>query len=222
MAKKRPNIIGKDVIGFDETHNGFHLNHEHNVDLPLIISGYLVRNCNGSCSQEGCKKYTRKRGAMNPKGKLSLKDMVERATYFLSHNPNFFYMRIPSKEHLDNPIKTRALAMATISLKFFEAYNLNESRTFICIDKPNNQDFSDDLCWWFGEYLKLGNLLVSEYSQKVYAQEKADERNLACKLADRVGYYTLALKFRTPQTNWPCRNKLLHKDDFIELAMKRS
>lgn len=221
IKRKRPKINDKVVIGFDETHNGLHLNKEHRLDLPFVITGYLVKNYQGRGLQGHNSKYGRKCGAFNKKNKGKGTSIEDRAVGFLKLNPNFLYSKISREEYQKDEIFSRARAISSITLKFIEKYNLNESDLRICIDRPNDLSFAEDVDEMIYDHFKIANLFPRSYQNHVYFQDQADDHNVAARLADRCGYYLLALKFRTERSKWPHRDQLVNGRDFLNLVFNR-
>lgn len=226
MAKKRPNIIGKDVIGIDEINNGYHLNHHYGSlnpehrNLPLITVGYLIREYEGS--QQANEQYEAKGGVFVEKGGRKLEDIQKRALGYIHRHQDFFYSRIKSKEASSiSPMGRRAESVASIVLRFFNDYNLSENDTFICLDNLGFNDATESLRCYLKELFNASDLFRESFNTHVYFQKHADKFNRACKFADRTAYHLMALKFRTPKTKWPFRDRITDPSSFPDYMINR-
>ena len=223
MAKKRPKINGKTVIGFDEINNGFHLNDKYGLDLPLLVVGYLLPRYPGS--HHANEKYEKKGGVFTldgGKNVRSLEEVQRRALVYLHSHQNFFYSRISEKDiKRRSMITRRAEAVAAITLRFIEEYRLNERSTFICLDHLGVGSSSEDLNFCMRELFNLAGIFRNSYDSHVYFQHYADKFNRACKIADHVGYHLLGLKFRGDRGKWPFSDRISDSRSFYGYLIDR-
>jgi len=234
---RKPHIIGKSVIGFDETHNGFGINKHHGTHLPLIITGYLLNNYRGSHYREN--NFAGKGGVFGPKSRRSLDQIEKRALTYVNSHPDFFYSKIAEEELTKEPeIYLRAKSIVAISLKFLlsKNYNLSEKDLFVCIDGFNDHTSSslldnqlEILYNEAGIFLpttsfKYGkkSCKINNFKNHVYFQKKADKYNVASRCADRVGFQVLALKFKNPRGNpekrWPFQSRVVDHRRYMDLV----
>lgn len=234
---RKPKIIGKDVIGFDETHNGFGINRHYGTHLPLIITGYLIKDYKGSHYREA--HFAGKGGVFGPKSKRSLDEIEKRALGYVNSHTDFFYSKITEEQGIKEPeIYLRAKSIVSISLKFLlsKNYKLNEKDLFVCIDGFNDRthvSFLDqqleilfnEAGLFLPEFLKDENeniCKINNFKKHVYFQKKADRYNVASRCADRVGFQVLALKFKNPRGNpekrWPFQSRVVDHRRFMDLV----
>ena len=222
MGKKRPNINGKNVIGFDETYL-FELMGDFVRNYSMLVTGYYWENYPGSHPTN--EQYEAKGGIFTLKKSKSYRSDEEvkiRATGYLRKHPNFLYSRIKREDlQTRNPLIARAEAVTAITLRFFEEFNLSEKNTFVCSDMLVPKRATEEFNFLLKDFFRFSNLFKENYGEHVYFQGHADLYNRACKTADRVGYHILALKFRANKGKWPCRNRIIHKEDYLELMVKR-
>lgn len=206
-------LIGKDIIGIDETHNGFHLNRAFSVDIPLVLIGYLEKNHQRSQKANG--KYEAKGGIFTQKGK-SLQEILKRARYYIQTHPNFYYTSISEQEmKTKNRIFLRAMAISSIVLCFFNHYTLQPNKTAVILDKINYDDETSQVIELTDSFLKTAEIKIP-----ILSREKADIYNPAVKTADRIGYYLVGLRFKGKKKKWPFRIRKILNDSFLEISVK--
>ncbi len=186
----RPKLLGKTVIGLDESNNGF-----QKKGLPLIIAAHVIPNYPRAISNNEA--YERKILAYSPKER---KKFVERARQFLKINNLFCYSTI-SKDQLDQfGLVGRARAMASLVARAIDTYSLQKEVTIVAhrLDNPSRTKFVAE---HFEDFLKEAEI-------KATVEFRADEqRNRAIRKADRVAYYLGGLRFTSPFKRWPYRSK---------------
>jgi len=221
MAKKRPKINGHNVIGFDEINNGFHLSTICDLNLPLVIPAYLFRNYPGS--HYANERNERKGGVFTVRGGRKDEEVIRRAVEYINRHPDFLYAKIHESEKKNSSLLgLRAESVAAIILRFFKEYRLNESNTFVCLDHLGVDSSSEDLEICIRTLLRDTKLFQGKYEGNIYFQHQADKFNQACKIADRVGYHILALKFRTGYKRWACRDRIVDRDNFMDYVIERA
>jgi len=199
--REKRDIIGRDVIGIDETHNGFHLNRAYpNTDLPLLVVGYLYKNYPGSQKSNG--KYEAKGGMLGTSKPMQDKEKQRAYTYLLEH-PHFLYTTINERETKEQDIfLLRSYAISSLIFNFFQKYSLKENKTTVVIDYINTFNVTQ-FCQHHVESLLESN----DLNVPIFFQHKADFHNQAVKFSDRIGYYLAAMRFRLGKSNWPYGGK---------------
>lgn len=213
-------LIGRDVIGFDEFGNGGLIlknstkeDTQRGKKFPLIVTGYLTQNY--SHAQYGTDCFGSKRGrkffVTNPD--LSKIFRCSRS-YFLEH-PNFFYTIIPQRDLTRLDYSTpRANAIATLTLKFLDAYSLKPENTTVLIHNIDSQENSERIHKKIESWFEVFNLPIISYIK----DSKAQKRNSALAAADMVGYYLGALKFFGNQKQWPFRSRKVDLEEMMGYA----
>ena len=189
-------VYGKDVIGIDEHNNGF-----QKKGIPLVIAGYFMPHYYNA--HKGNEPYERKGLAFsdNPNHKSNF---VRRAKEFLRRNPCFCYTLLEEKVSKKLYMHGRASAIASITAKIIEKYNVNQSNLVILLHRIDEPACTRAV----GEALED---LLEKAEIKAHFIFKPDEDcNRTLKKADRVAYYLGGLKFNCPERGWPFRNKMVH------------
>lgn len=186
----RPKLLGKTVIGLDESNNGF-----QEKGLPLIIAAHVIKDYSRAIPNNEA--YERKILAYAPKER---ERFVGRAREFLRRNSSFCYSTI-SKVQLDQfGLIGRARAMASLVARAIEMYNLKGDLAIVA-HRLDNSSRTKFVAEHFRNYLKEAEIQAT-------MEFRADEqRNRAIRKADRVAYYIGGLKFTFPSKHWPYRSK---------------
>jgi len=210
---KKIKVIGKDIIGFDELNNAFHLNSSFNIRFPLIVCGYLIRDYAGSSNHQYTY-YTGKKKVFTRAGH-SKEEVLKRSRKYISENPNFYYSTLYPREVNQDKTKIRAEAIAAITLNFILNYQLKQENVVLVLDKMDSAGFSQDVSHYCREFLAMSGLSIP-----IKIQENADKRNPVVKRADRIAYYIGAIKFKCGVGKWPKRERKVDLRFLIDLILK--
>lgn len=219
MNKRNPKINGKTIIGFDETHNGFHLNSRYNFKLPLIITGYKVKDYCGKGSQNTNVPFGRKCHAFGENRNED--EILRRSRGFFNNHLDFYYSVILEENNTESAIYQRAMAITAITLKFLNQKEHREQDVYVFIDKPNDNSYAEKLEERLNEMFNLGCIFPGRFSDHVIIKEKADKTNKACRLADSAGYHVLSLHSLANEEKRPYRSKLVSPYTLFNLIDER-
>jgi hypothetical protein len=225
-GRKRDKKI-KTIIGIDETNAGFHVD-PNNPDAhsSVIVTGYITQGITranyGSCKYEH-------------KGKLLIKNgdfqrALERGRDYIQRHPDFLYTLIerkPKRRYETAILKGNAAAL--LVFEFFLRYNLNPQETCIILDEAdgegNSEAINSVLSLWLEkaglkipcrykpdrrvpESILLPYPYIYDSNKKPYRSKvKGDDRVVAIRKADRVGYYIGAIHFLGKGKKWPYRRR---------------
>jgi hypothetical protein len=225
-GKKRNKKI-KTIIGIDETNAGFHLSPANPHTLSsVIVTGYLTQGIThanyGSCKYEHKGKLL-KRGGDFPRA-------LERGRDYIRRHPDFLYTTIdkkPKRRYETAIMKGNASAL--LVFEFFLRYNLKPAETCIVLDEADGERNSEPINYILSLWLKQAGLQIPcrykfdrkipEYVQLPYpyiydsskkpyrSKTKADDRVVAVRKADVVGYYIGAIHYLGDRKKWPYRER---------------
>ena len=211
-ANKQPSVI----IGFDETNNGFHLDNPNkryhfHKDSVMVITGYMSPNITIAQDQQP---KASKRKFFNRERDIAL--ALKLGKKYIELNPDYFYTTIKYSDtkRIGYPL-IRANAIALLSFKFFQHYELNPLTTQLAIDEIDGEKVSSSAEYFLQGWLENTNLPVD-----FEIMPKADKKILAVKKADRIGYYLAAIKFLGQGDHWPYRHRKVSMNQLENLAMQ--
>jgi len=203
---------GRFVLGFDETNNGFNLDspdYKPHANSILVITGYLVPDIGRA--NYGCCKYEHKKKIFN--SRRDLDRALFRGKYYIGSHPDFFYTTIPRQSPFPMTLM-RANAVALLTFQFAKAYNLDPNKTTLVLDEMNGKENSKFINHALQFWLEQARFTAEHYSK-----EKADEKTIAVKIADRIGYYVSAIKFLGTNQKWPFRSRKVSINNLEQLAI---
>jgi hypothetical protein len=220
-GKKRDKKI-KTIIGIDETNAGFHVNHP---ESSVVVTGYLsnILRANYGSSQNEHKGKLMKEGMDINKARIKCKD-------YTSKYPHFLYTLIPKYLNQRNPIAIlKGNAAALLVFEFFLRYNLKPQETCVILDETDGEGNSEavnyvldlwlqkagmDIPCRYKDNLKVPEGIALPYpyvrspEKKPYrSKRKADDRVVAVRKADRIGYFISSIHYYGENKKWPYRDK---------------
>jgi len=201
-------LVGKDVIGIDEFHNGFHFNHSHHVDFPFLVGAYLCRSYDPA--QPSYRFGRKSRVFSESDTRMSDEELAQRFVTSVTYNPHFLYLALSRKDfRLDMEYTVRARANAALILTLIRKYKLNPNNVLVVTDKADNKEKSSKIIERTRIFLEDKGANV-----QIHYQEHADTYNAAVKKIDRILYYLAGIKLRFPEAPWPLRHKKISLSGF--------
>ena len=207
-ASSPPGII----LGFDETNNGFNLDHpkyKHHPNSIMVVTGYMTPSNSTFHTPE--RPGSRKK-VFNSKRDVSR--ALELGREYIEASPDYFYTTIcySDSKKIKLPL-LRANAIALLTFKFFQHYQLDPITTKLAIDQINGKDFSNSVGYFLQGWLENARLPI-----KFNIEERSDKKIPAVKKADRIGYYLAAIKFLGDKNHWPYRKRKVSMNQLENLA----
>ena len=201
----------KIILGFDGTNNGFELDspvYKPHKDSQFVVTGYMAFDTGANY---GSARYESKKRIFNKK--RNVQRALTRGRAYIGENPSFFYTNFQRPPNSNLFLMKHAQAIALLTFKFFETYEIQPPTASIIIDEINGETSSRFVGRVLGAILEDANLDIPYKFKK-----KADKRAPSVRKADRVGYYVAAIKFLGDSHKWPFRSRRVNMNQLETLA----
>lgn len=190
-----PSLIGRSVIGLDETNNRFQMDVIESSDgsrsgkgLPMIVTGCHIPKY--PRLRPDIKKEPRygKHGVFSRDNGVKDEVIPEFLEDHVSLFPNFYYTKITQDVSDEDMGVEHICAISRVLLNFFERDRLNED-TYIVIDRIGGEKEVTFMDETLRILLNCSNLYEgNSYDEHVFIKASADSLYHSCFGADRLGY----------------------------------